>query len=392
MSNAKLKYIGPGRAEELSSHKPPAPKRRKSLLKSLPTGFIAVVLVPAILSAIYFGLIASPRYVSEARFVVRAPGQSTPSALGMALQGVGLPSAQGDVFAVHEYVTSRDAITDLQGKVDLRQVLGRPGVDIISRWPRPWEGKSSEALHKGLQRYLVVGYDSTTGISTLRVEAFTPRDAHQLAEALLQGGEELVNRMNERSSLDSITNAREAQQKAKAHLDEANSALTSFRNRQRILDPELATRESAEVIGRLRGLVAELRAKRAEISGAAPQSPELSVIDRTIAGYETQIAEERVKMTGSPEALAPAIADYQELMMRQELASKEYAQASAALITAELDSARQKLYLDRVVNPSVPDYPILPKRLLSWLAVFASTLLIYGLGRLAWAGFREHHS
>lgn len=392
MSNAKLKYIGPGRAAELSTHKPQAPDNRKKMLKSLPMGFIVVVLVPTLIAALYFGLIASPRYVSEARFVVRSPGQSAPSALGMALQGVGLPSAQGDVFAVHEYVTSRDAITDMQGKVDVRKILGRQGVDMISRWPRPWEGQSTEALHKGLQRYLVVGYDSTTGISTLRVEAFSPRDAHQLAEALLQGGENLINRMNERSSLDSITHARDAQEKAKAHLDEANTELTSFRNRQRILDPELATRESAEVIGRLRGLVAELRAKRAEISGAAPQSPELSVIDRTIAGYESQIAEERVKMTGSPEALAPAIADYQELMMRQELASKEYAQASASLISAELDSARQKLYLDRVVSPNVPDYPILPKRLLSWLAVLASSLLVYGLGRLAWAGFREHHS
>lgn len=372
--------------------KPQDTKRRKNSLKSLPWGFLVVVVVPAVVTALYFGLIASPRYVSEARFVVRSPGQSAPSALGIALQGVGLPSAQGDVFAVHEYVTSRDAITDLEGKVDIRKVLARPGVDIFSRWPRPWEGQSAEALHKGLQRYLVVGYDSTTGISTLRVEAFSPRDAHQLAEALLQSGENLVNRMNERSSLDSITHAREAQQNAKARLDAINADMTTFRNRERLLDPELATRESAEVIGRLRGLVAELRARRAEISGAAPQSPELAVIDRTIAGYETQISEERVKMTGGPDALAPAIAEYQELKIRQELASREYSQATAGLITAELDSARQKLYIDRVVSPSLPDYPILPKRLLSWLAVFASSLLIYGLGRLAWAGFREHNS
>ncbi len=358
----------------------------------MPWGFAVAVILPSLLAAIYFGLIATPRYVSEARFVVRAPGQSGPSALGIALQGVGLPSAQGDVFSVHEYVTSRDAIRDMGDEVDLRKILGRQGVDIFSRWPRPWEGQSAEALHKGLQRYLVVGYDATTGISTLRVEAFTARDAHQLAEALLQGGEQLVNRMNERSSSDSVVHARDAQNAARARLDQVTTELTSFRNRERFLDPELATRESAEVIGRLRGVVAELRAKRSEIAGAAPQSPELAVIDRTIAGYDAQIAEERTKMTGGPKTLAPAIAGYQELVMRQELAAKEYAQASASLISAELDSARQKLYLDRVVNPSMPDEPILPQRFLSWLAVFASCLLIYGLGRLAWAGLREHHS
>jgi len=34
-----------------------------------------------------------------------------------------------------------------------------------------------------------VGYDSTTGISTLRVEAFRPGDAHDIANALLDSGE-----------------------------------------------------------------------------------------------------------------------------------------------------------------------------------------------------------
>ena len=387
MSNAKLKYVGPGRAG------PEARPVSAPWYRRLPLAFVLVVVLPTLLAAIYFLLIASPRYVAEARFVVRAPNAGAqPSALGMALQGVGIPAAGGDAFAVHEYVTSREAVRELSERVNLKSLLGRSGVDSLSRFPRPWEGESFEDLHKGFERYVVVGYDSTTGISTLRVEAFTARDSYRIAEELLQGGERLVNRMNERAATDTITHAREAQTKAMARLETVQTELANFRNNERILDPELTAKEGSEVVARLRGAVAELRAQRAQIAATAPQSPELVVLDGRIAGYETQIEAERAKLTGSNGALAPRVGTYQQLILRQELADKEYAQATASLIGAEQDAQRQKLYLDRIVNPSLPDEPILPQRWLSLLAVFLSALLVYGLGRLVWAGLREHHS
>lgn len=65
--------------------------------------------------------------------------------------------------------------------------------DILSRYPRPWEGQSNEDFFSAVQRFITVGYDSTTGISTLRVEAFAARDAQRLNDAMLAGGEALVN-------------------------------------------------------------------------------------------------------------------------------------------------------------------------------------------------------
>lgn len=384
MTEAKLNYVGPiPKTLTFDRAKPPAWKR-------LPIGFILVVLLPTILAAIYYLVIASPRYVSEARFLVRAPDQGVPSSLGVALQGVGISSGQTDAFAVHEYISSRDGLRNLTERYDVASMLNPPGVDPISRYPRLGEDRSFDGLYKGFQRFIVVGYDSTTGLSTLRVEAFRARDAQAIAEQLLIGGEQLINRLNTRANQDAVTEARRARDEAQTKLDEAQLQLTAFRNREEFIDPALSARESSELIGGLLSTVAQLRAERAQVLADAPASPQLPTIDSRIAAYEGQIAAERAKIAGSAGSLAPRIGTYQDLTTKAELAERELVTASTALLTSEQEARRQNLYLERVVGPNLPDKAEEPKRWIRLLTVFASLMLIYAVGWLIWAGVREH--
>lgn len=384
MTDSKLNYIGPIPKMLAFERERPAWWRR------VPLAAVLVVGLPTLLAMIYYLLIASPRYVSETQFVVRQAGQSTPTSLGVALQGVGIAPTQTDAFAVHEYVTSRDSLNELSRRYEIAEMLGPRGVDAFSRYPRPWEGRSRESLYKGFQRFVTVGYDSTTGISTLRVEAFRPRDAQALTEALLSGGEQLVNRLNERSAADALAQARQSRDEARARLSSAQQQLTAFRNREQIIDPASAAQQSSSLIGGLLSEVARLRADRAQIAAEAPSSPQLPTFDNRIRAYERQIAAEREKIAGDASSLAPKLSVYEDLAMAREFADRELTQATAAVITAEQEARRQKLYLDRVVAPSLPDEPEEPKRLLAILTVFASSLLAYGIGWLIYAGVREH--
>jgi capsular polysaccharide transport system permease protein len=65
-------------------------------------------------------------------------------------------------------------------------------------------------------------------------------------------------------------------------------------------------------------------------------------------------------------------------------------QAEASLLTAQQDASRQKLYLERIVSPSLPDKGSEPRRWRAILTIFASSLLAYAIGWLVWAGIREH--
>lgn len=383
MSDTKLNYLGP--IPELLTG-----RRQSSFWRKIPLAFLAVVIAPTLLVAIYYLFIVTPRYVSESRFVVRA-ADSRPQAsgLGLALQGVGL-TASNDAYVVHDYITSRDGIDALERRFDFADLMHPRGLDVFNGWPRFWEGPSAESLENGLNRFVTIGHDAATGISVLRVEAFDPRTAQQVNEAMLRNGEGLVNRLNDRQAQDAVAQARLATSEARSRLASTQQQLTAFRNREQFVDPESSATQGAGLIGSLLTTVANLRAERAQIAAEAPASPQLAAIDNRISAFERQIEAERAKLAGASDSLASKLGTYEELVAQRELASEELAQATASLITAEQEARRQKLYLERIVNPSQPEKATSPKRWRAILTVFVSLLLIYAIGWLIWTGVREH--
>lgn len=384
MSKTKLTYLGPlgGATTEAT--------RRKVSWRKLPWPFLMVVVIPTVLAAIYFLLLASPRYVSEARFVVRSQSHQAPTSLGAALQGVGLSAATTDAFAVHEYAKSRVAVRDLEQRVPLRRMLGRHGTDPLFPYPRLGESQSAEALYRAFQRFITVGYDSTNGISTLRVEAFTPSDAQRIANELLNGGERLVNDMNDRAAQQAVSDSERRVREAEVRLAEVQTQLTNFRNNQGLLDPAQTAAAGSQLIATLMTQLAEMRAERAQLMQSTPESPALPILENRIRAFEQQIEAERARMTGDATSLAPQISAYQRLELDLELAGRELTVARTARNEALLESRRQKLYLERIVSPNLADEATEPKRLLSVFVTLLTALLLYGMGWLIWSGVREH--
>lgn len=381
MTDPHLKYVGPLRDEPDN-----AGRTRKTVLGRIPMAFLVVVVVPTLLAAIYYLFIVTPRYVSEARFVVRAAAQEQPSSLGLALQSAGVTPSSTDAFVVHEWIVSRDAYTFLGKRYDLPKILAPTRADVLSK-PDP---ASREALYNGFKKRVTVGYDGASAISTLRVEAFTANDAQSLANSLLDGGEGLVNELNERSSSRAVSEAQEAVEAAEARWRGLQARMVSYRNREGIIDPESSAREGATLIGGLLATVANLKAERAQLASQAPQSPQLPLIDARIVAFERQIGLERDKIAGSANSLATKVGGYEGLAAEMALAEKSLAGARTAADGAASDARRQKLYLERVVAPNLPDVASQPKRWLSILSVLGSALMIYGIGWLVWAGLREH--
>lgn len=382
MAKSKLTYLGPISDAEVKAV-------QVKWYRRIPLMFLLVVVAPTLLTAIYYVFIASPRYVSEAQFIVRTADQQQPSSFGVALQGVGLSSAATDSFAVHRYIESRDGLRDLQRMMNMPRVLGERG-DVFSRFPRPWEGRSFEDLYKGFLRFVVVGYDSTTGISTVRVEAFSGEDARDMTVGLLSGGEKLINQLNRRAEADAVEETETTLREAEARVSLAQQQLTAFRNREGVIDPGRTAAEGVSMLGDLLTTLATLRAERAQLAADAPNSPQLQALDSRIRAFASQIETERSKLAGDANSLAQKIGLYEGLVQEREFANRALMTASLAHENAQLDARRKQLYLERIVAPNLPDKPTEPKRFLAILTVLLSTLVAYGIGWLIWAGVREH--
>lgn len=97
--------------------------------------FLATVVVPTLLAAVYYGLIASDIYISESRFMVRSPAKPIQTGvLGTLLQGSGLTRNLDDQNAVHDYILSRDALKELDSELGLHKKFQDRGIDFVNRF------------------------------------------------------------------------------------------------------------------------------------------------------------------------------------------------------------------------------------------------------------------
>jgi capsular polysaccharide transport system permease protein len=55
-----------------------------------------------------------------------------------------------------------------------------------------------------------------------------------------------------------------------------------------------------------------------------------------------------------------------------------------------MDARRQQIFLQRIVEPNLPDKATMPKRLVNPLTVFGWSLLFYLIFWLVSSGLREH--
>ena len=287
---------------------------------------------------------------------------------------------------------SRDAVKLLEGQDDVRGIFNHKGSDFLARFPGLLTGVSFENLFKAYERFVSVTIDEDSGIATLQAKAFTPADSQRLAERLIHYSELLVNRMNARAEQDAVSLAHQEVDRAEGRVVEARAALTSFRNHSMMIDPSVSSNHMLLLISRLSGDVALREARLADLEQTAPGSPQIAVLKSEIAALQSQITSLNGKLAGGTQSMSPQLATFEQLQLKRDFADKEFAGAMDALETARIDAERQHIYLERVVDPMLPDYALYPKRLKAVALVFGSTLMVFALGWLLVTGAREHIS
>lgn len=370
------------------------PPRRPPFWRRHPL-FLCTVVLPTAFSFLYFALLASDVYVSESSYVVRSPNKESgaTSGLGALLQGAGFTGfakAPDDVYAVSEYIRSRDALHFLDEKLDLRAAWKSGKIDLFQRFdPFGWDG-SREALYEYYLTRVKVGAESNSGITALRVSGFSPEQVFEINKLLLGKAEELVNILNERGRKDLIRFAENEVDIAEGKAKQAAKALSEFRNTQAVVDPEKETMLHFEQISRLQEELIRTRGQLTQLKVFAPDSPHPPALELRARTLEAEIAAETEKVTGGEQSLASKAAEYQRMQLEREFADKQLAVAMAALESARNEAHRQQLYLETISKPSLPDDASYPKRLRGIATTLILGLVAWGILSMLLAGVREH--
>lgn len=352
--------------------------------------FLLVVVAPVLAALVYFGFLASPVYISESSFVVRNPEKATPSMLGGILQGAGFTKGTEEVYAAQSYAASRDAVRALNRNGAVEQAYTRPEIFVFQRFDPFGLSGSFEDLYEYFRKKLKVKNDTVTSITTLTVRAFDPSDAHAFNERLLDMSEQTVNQLNERGRRDLIRYALDEVAAAKAQAQAAGAALAGYRNQSGVLDPVKQAEVQMSMVSKLQDQLIATRAELAQVRRYAPDNPRVPVLSSQIGLIQQEIDAELGKMTGSNQSLANSAVRYERLVMENEFANKQLTAAMASLEQARNEAQKKQAYVERIVEPNLPDAPMEPHRLWSILATLALALLAYGILRMLLAGMREH--
>jgi capsular polysaccharide transport system permease protein len=338
---------------------------------------LLIVMAPLIITAIYLFLIASQRYVSEARFIVRSSGGNGVAGVAAMIESQGLSRANDETYAVNDYVESRDIVELLVENDHLRDVLARPEADFINRYPNFYTRDNKENLFERYKTMVTARIDGATGISTVRVVAFRAEDARAIAAAVLQYSEGLINRLNQRAFDDAERYAQSIVEREKSNIAVIEANLAAFRNASGSVDPGAESVAGFEMIGKMTTEVALLRATLQQQVALSPASPGIAALRERIRSYQAEIDRQKLEIVGSSKSLAAKLAEYEKLELDRELGARALGLAMVSLANARQDARQQHLYLQTIVEPNLADEAEYPRQVIGMLLAFVVCLGLY---------------
>lgn len=354
--------------------------------------FLGLVILPTLLVAAYYYLVASDQYESSADFVVkRAETGISGNEMGQLLGFTfGSSATTSDAYIVSEYLSSHDAVAKLRKEDNLVARFRPEGVDWISRlW---FANPTPERLLKFYRRQVTLDQDLTSGITHLRVHAFKPEDAHHLASKLLAMGEQRINSINARTFEDQVKTSQRELADAEKELVQIQSQMTGYRRAQEDINPAGTGQAQLTLVTGLTARLVEARSRLQAMGGVISRSsPQYQALAAQVQSLESQVAAQNARIAGQDNSIATTLGGYEALTVQREQATKRYAAAAVQYEQARSVAKRQQLYLIRVVDPNRPVKSLFPERGRIVLTVLVSLFLAYGIGWLLWAGVKEHN-
>lgn len=383
----------PGKAEPVAAWSEAAPTRppkpRSRVVRFLRHPYTWCVLLPTMVVAAYFYLMASPQYVSEARFVVRSRADAPQMSVGAMISAAtgGGAGAAAEANSVRDFLLSHDAVLRAQERIDLISMWSRPEADFYARL----QDFEPEKLTSFYRNMVSASLDTSTGVTTLRVRSFQPEDSFRIATTLLSLSEALVNSLSERAREDALRIARVELGVAEQRVADSRAALTRFREQQQDLDSAGTATAAATTISAMESALTAANAElRERMAFMRPDNPALQVTRNRIAALERQIEVERARRTQGEGTLAQQLGSFERLMLEREFADRQLASATASLEAARVEAQRQQIYIARVVEPNLAVHPLYPRKLISVGSIFLGLSVAFGIGWLLVAGMREH--
>lgn len=345
----------------------------------------------ALAASIYWLVIASDRYVSEANVII----QSTDIAGGAAIDLSMLVSGVGGVnrpeqLLLREYLLSVDMLKKLDSELDLRSHYSDWRRDPISRmW---FKDESIEWFYRHYLSNVSVVFDDYAGVLRIIAQAYDAKTAQAITTILVREGERYMNELGHQLADVQVAFLTTQVDLAQQRFQQASKALIDFQNLKGLVSPQ-ATAES------ISGIVAKLEAQRTEIqtqlaslpAGLDRNHPNIVMLKHSLDAVERQIAQERAKLASTGgRTLNYTVEQFHRLQMEVNFTQDLYKTALVALEKGRMDATRTLRKVSVLQTPTLPEYPLQPGRIYNTLVTLLFAGMIAAMLKMLESIVRDH--
>jgi len=363
------------------------PAQMKKRHWGLVASFLLMVMAPLVAVSLYLWTVAGDQYISTTGFTVRSQESSGANDLlgGLAQFAGGNSASDSDIL--YEFIQSQEMAQIVDARLGLK-------AHYAQRWPEDWAfalwpDASLEDLVWYWQRVVSMSYDGSSGLIEVQVVAFDAAMAHAITREIVAESQTRINALNARAREDAMGYAQADLGEAIERLKNAREALTQFRTRTRIVDPNADIQGRMGVMNNLQQQLAEALIEHDLLRGSVSEGdPRLKKAGQRIDVIRDRIGIERQTFTSAStdtgavgEDYPSLISEFERLNVDLEYAEAVYGAALTALEVARDDAARQSRYLATYITPTLAEDSEYPQRYI--LAGLAGLFLLLGWSILA---------
>lgn len=325
--------------------------------------FFIVFVLPLCVIWWYLSEKAADQYVSKVGFSVRTEETSTPTDVFGSLLSISTGSSS-DTDILYEFIQSQELVKNLDDELDLKARYSKPDNDPFYSFD---ESGTIEDLVDYWDSMVKIYYDGASGLIELNVLAFDPDDAQQIAKAIFQQSTNKINDLSAIARDDATRYAREDLNLALARLKTARRAITDFRNRHQIVDPQADIQGQVGLLNTLQVQLADALIELDLLKATTRSTdPRIEQVTLKINVIRERIQAERKKFgqteTSAGQAFSTIVGDFEELEVDREFAEQAYLAALSAFNSAKAEAQRQSRYLAAYISPTKAERSTYPQQ------------------------------
>lgn len=354
--------------------------------------FIVVCVIPTIVAAIYYGLIAQPIFATAITFGVRPaePMQVKSEGAGIT-QAVPFSAEVGITsYGVVQYLESDKFVHDLSARVNLDALYGPKRGDVFDHLDADAD---TDQKTRYLKRKIRPYFDITTGLVSVDVKAFSAVDSYELSRQVLRISEMLINSISDRIRQDAVENANKEVDRVAAQLDQKRVDLAKLREKYGIVEPSQLALSNLQLANKLREDLITLQAQRdamtPEVTSDAPLMKSLNGKIKVVTA-ELNILDNSAGLGASARSYAPQVEKLENIKAEIAMLEKQYASASDGRQRQIANADRQSLYLVKFVDALKPDSATEPHGLRTVLFTLVASFMLWAILVFGIQATRDH--